>query len=135
MGTARKAPTDPHIQVGKMARRFMPAKYDDPLDCFRTLFKANREQILFRGRMTGSSWTEANSLWKHYDVCFGSKADICSAKQHVRFTPNSDIKCDTGECPLWANSGHSALRQRLGLLDHLVGPAKQGERHRKSENL
>src|SRR5262249_9718357 len=27
-------------------------------------------------------------------VRFGSKADICSAKGHVRFTPNSDIKCD-----------------------------------------
>ena len=24
------------------------------------------------------------------DVPFGSKADICSAKRHVRFTPNSD---------------------------------------------
>jgi hypothetical protein len=24
------------------------------------------------------------------DVRFGSKADICSAKRHVRFTPNSD---------------------------------------------
>src|SRR5215471_18376230 len=24
------------------------------------------------------------------DVCFGSKADMCSAKGHVRFTPNSD---------------------------------------------
>src|SRR5262245_4832296 len=27
------------------------------------------------------------------DVCFGSKADMCSAKQHVRFSPNSDINC------------------------------------------
>ena len=26
-------------------------------------------------------------------VRFGSKADICSAKRHVRFTPNSDIDC------------------------------------------
>src|SRR5262249_31752747 len=29
------------------------------------------------------------------DVRFGSLADICSAKGHVRFTPESDIKCDT----------------------------------------
>ena len=27
-------------------------------------------------------------------VRFGSKADTCSAKRHVRFTPESDIKCD-----------------------------------------
>jgi hypothetical protein len=27
-------------------------------------------------------------------VRFGSLADICSAKGHVRFTPESDIKCD-----------------------------------------
>src|SRR5262245_32332936 len=39
------------------------------------------------------------------DVRFGSKADMCSAKRHVRFSPNSDIKCDMVECPLWANSG------------------------------
>jgi hypothetical protein len=26
------------------------------------------------------------------DVRFGSKADICNAKRHVRFTPNSDRK-------------------------------------------
>src|SRR5215467_777785 len=34
------------------------------------------------------------------DVRFGSKADICSAIRHVRFTPKSDIKCDIVECPL-----------------------------------
>jgi len=39
------------------------------------------------------------------DVRFGSKAGICSAKRHVRFTPESDIKCDKMECPLWAKSG------------------------------
>jgi len=27
------------------------------------------------------------------DVRFGSKADMCGAKRHVRFTPNSDIDC------------------------------------------
>ena len=26
-------------------------------------------------------------------VRFGSKADMCSAKRHVRFTPESDAKC------------------------------------------
>ena len=27
-------------------------------------------------------------------VRFGSKADMCGATSHVRFTPESDIKCD-----------------------------------------
>ena len=35
------------------------------------------------------------------------KADICAAKRHVRFTPNSEINCDIGECLLWAKSGHA----------------------------
>jgi hypothetical protein len=39
------------------------------------------------------------------DVRFGSKADICGAKSHVRFTPESDIKCDRWGCPLRAKSG------------------------------
>jgi hypothetical protein len=34
------------------------------------------------------------------NVRFGSKADMCSAQAHVRFTPESDIKCDLVECPL-----------------------------------
>jgi hypothetical protein len=57
-------------------------------------------------------------------VRFGSLADICSAKRHVRFTPNSDRESGhaandhvcfrpesgrvqrTGSRLLWANSGH-----------------------------
>jgi hypothetical protein len=39
------------------------------------------------------------------DVRFGSLADICGAKRHVRFTPNSGhVQC-TSLCPLCANSG------------------------------
>jgi len=34
------------------------------------------------------------------------KADMCSAKGYVRFTPESDIKCDIMECALWSKSGH-----------------------------
>ena len=39
------------------------------------------------------------------NVRFGSKADMCSAKRHVRFTPKSGhVQC-TGRCPLCAKSG------------------------------
>src|SRR6516162_904549 len=41
------------------------------------------------------------------NVRFGSKADIRSAQRHVRFTPESDIKCDIWKCPLRANNGRS----------------------------
>ena len=41
------------------------------------------------------------------DVRFGSKADVCSAKGHVRSYPESGhVRC-TSLCPLSANSGHS----------------------------
>ena len=40
-----------------------------------------------------------------FNVRFGSKADMCSAKGHVRFTPESGHCCKG--CPLSANSGHS----------------------------
>ena len=36
---------------------------------------------------------------KRPNVRFGSKADICGAKRHVRFTPKSDIKCDREPAP------------------------------------
>src|SRR5262245_12551068 len=39
-------------------------------------------------------------------VRFGPKADICSAKRDVRFTPESGhVRCNWG-CLLWAKSGH-----------------------------
>jgi len=44
-----------------------------------------------------------------FNVRFGSKADMCGAQAHVRFAPESDIKCDIVECPLWAGSGHQHL--------------------------
>ena len=41
------------------------------------------------------------------NVRFGSKADICTAKSHVLFTPESGrVQCNS-VCPLSANSGHS----------------------------
>jgi len=51
------------------------------------------------------------------DVRFGSKADICSAQAHVRFTPESesDIKRGIVKCPLWANSGHRRASSRRGM--------------------
>jgi hypothetical protein len=45
------------------------------------------------------------------NVRFGSKADICSAKRHVRFTPNSGHLQRTSPCPLCAKSGHVPLTQ------------------------
>src|SRR5262249_29619887 len=45
------------------------------------------------------------------NVRFGSKADICSAKGHVRFTPESGhVQC-TSLCLLWANSGHMRCKR------------------------
>jgi hypothetical protein len=44
------------------------------------------------GRYTGKGQYTICALAQEnlVDVRFGSKADICSAKSHVRFTPNSD---------------------------------------------
>src|SRR5262245_53586365 len=39
------------------------------------------------------------------NVRFGSKADICSAPAHVRFTPESGRVRRNQGCPLWAKSG------------------------------
>ena len=43
------------------------------------------------------------------DVRFGSLADICSAKRHVRFTPESGHSVARSECLLSANSGHRVV--------------------------
>ena len=59
------------------------------------------------------------------DVRFGSKADMCSAKGHVRFTPESGhVQC-TSPCPLSANSGLMQLQQTASLFDRVVGASEQ----------
>src|SRR5262249_20473404 len=58
---------------------------------------------------------QRGSLEEAANVRFGSKADICSAKGHVRFTPESDIGCVPFGCPLRVKSGH-----RAASFDHLV---------------
>ena len=78
-------------------------------------------------------------------VRFGSKADICTAPAHVRFTLNSDresgppqrscllypskqtVRCN-GAGPLRANSGHRASPVKVTFWkSHLVGiPIQQG---------
>ena len=48
-------------------------------------------------------------------VCFGSKADICGAKRHVRFTPRSGHEqCNKG-CPLCAKSRHRMIASERGI--------------------
>jgi hypothetical protein len=54
------------------------------------------------------------------NVRLGSKADIASIKCDVRFTPKSGHWRAIVECPLWANSRHSAVS-----FDHLVGKRDQ----------
>jgi hypothetical protein len=65
------------------------------------------------------------------DVRFGSKADICSAKQHVRFAPNSDRESG---CPLYPQKADMCGATRdvrfgpiadMRLFDHLVGAREQ----------
>src|SRR5262249_47988393 len=55
---------------------------------------------LDRGPTRSRSANRSCFLCLLYLVRFGPKADICSAKRHVRFTPNSDSK-----------SGHSLVGQ------------------------
>ena len=53
-------------------------------------------------------------------VRFGSKADICGAKRHVRFTPNSDRE---SEIPQKALSVLPPKADMCGALDHVCfGP-------------
>src|SRR5262249_22188247 len=68
------------------------------------------------------------------DVRFGSKADMCSARANVRFTPESDIKCDIMESPLWANS-RLMHRSKGSLFDHLIRARLHRWRHADAKGL
>src|SRR5262245_15166954 len=65
----------------------------------------------------GLESAEARSIWlplpsHDLHVRFGLKADICSAKRYVRFTPESGHVRRTRSCLLWANSGHGDVTIR-----------------------
>ena len=62
------------------------------------------------------------------NVRFGSKADMCSAKGHVRFAPESGhVRCNS-ICPLWAKK-----RTSSDLFDHLVSAILDRLRHGNAE--
>jgi hypothetical protein len=56
---------------------------------------------------------------KARNVRFGSKADMCSAKRHVRFTPNSDH--ESGHVPMVV----SALPPKADILQFARNFAKK----------
>ena len=67
-----------------------------------------------QAHMSGHNVRFRNSTQFH--VRFGSKADICAAKCHVRFTPESGHRKRRSECLLSARSGHcSNSTRRHGL--------------------
>src|SRR5262245_37848127 len=53
-----------------------------------TLMKSRRRTVTLRSEVKHDASFESLSDWGD-DVRFGSKADICSAKVHVRFAPES----------------------------------------------
>src|SRR5262249_5281822 len=60
-------------------------------------------------------YTRRRPKWQGLHVRFGSKADICSAKWHVRFTPESGHVHRNEGCPLWAISGHLLFAAPISL--------------------
>src|SRR5215467_6137572 len=80
-------------------------------------------------------------------VRFGSKADMCAAKRHVCFTPNSDRESDFRKrsCLLYPRKQTCAVQLAMSALghkrtlclsfDHLVGALLKMKRHVKSQRL
>jgi hypothetical protein len=87
--------------------------------CFRTPLKVPQTDRLyaFFDARAAATFIQLNAdplrctfIWSAgRNVRFGSLADICSAKGHVRFTPNSGHLQRTSPCLLCANSGHSVF--------------------------
>jgi len=48
------------------------------------------------------------------------RADMCSARRYVRFTPESDVKYDIMECPLRPEADQVRRSERT-LFDPIIG--------------
>src|SRR5262245_54359631 len=78
-----------------------PVMCQPGISVMRTSIRHKREYDTDRSYATASGTDERPA-----NVRFGSKADICSARERVRFTPESGhVQCSR-PCPLWAKSGH-----------------------------
>ena len=64
------------------------------------------------------------------DVRFGSKADICAAKRHVRFAPNSDRKADSRKwsCLLYTREQTYAVQHSMSALGQKRTSANKAQR-------
>src|SRR5262249_34691549 len=58
----------------------------------------------------------------------GRRLNPTTPSERLCITANSG-----GQCLLWVKSGHSALRQRTSLFDHLVGGREQRRRHGRGD--
>jgi hypothetical protein len=68
-----------------------------------SLSSVPRQRGIVHRKGAWADWTEVQHT-QRADVRFGSKADMCSAKGHVRFTPGS------GHC-----AAHPSLHLAIGL--------------------
>src|SRR5215475_14361435 len=70
-------------------------------------FNAGGGGFVLRPRCSGQAIVPDQATTREVaHVRFGSKAVICSAKRHVRFTPESGSQSVRVACPLRAKSGH-----------------------------
>src|SRR5262245_50729162 len=101
--------------------------------------------LQFRNRRAASSWTQVQHDGAS-DFRFGSKADMCSAVGHVRFTPNSDREsglpaklmsalppkadmCSAEAHVCFGPIADSCIAAKGLLFDHLVGPQQKRRRN------
>ena len=73
-----------------------------------------------------SAWAKTDAALQ-YDIRFGSKADMCTAKGHVRFTPKSGHVQRISRCPLRARSGHLATaiaKTRVEDIGAIISPER-----------
>jgi len=72
-------------------------------------------------------YPQDRSEWTGSHIRFGSKADICAAKSHVRFTPESRLMQRNNACLLWREHCSGPLTQicdrraRASVLQFLHG--------------
>jgi hypothetical protein len=66
-----------------------------------------------------------------FDVRFGSKADMCGATAHVRFTPNSDRK--SGHTPEGLHTGHPKMKLFVPWTVELIRVARHRTNARSRE--
>ena len=136
MAFLRSKPTEVVSVVREWALQFLSGQFWRGGD-HSTLGAAvcSAQSLALVPRQSSSLQNAQSPLRSASDACRAQPQRSLSINHRVRFAAKSGHCSAWSSCPLCANSGHSAMRRKTSLFDHLVSAGQYRRRNGDAERL